>query len=146
MSHSRHHGPADREPPPHPPGSDPNVRIIERAGERLHLMCGEGFVDVEVPKGTRVLYCPPPLPTIPDVRAAVEHALDHPIGSDPLDARLRPGMKVTIAFDDISLPLPPMERPDIREMVIEEVLEMAAAAGVDDVEIIAALALHRRMT
>ena len=55
-------------------------------------------------------------------------------------------MKLTIAFDDISLPLPPMERPDIREMVIEEVLEMAAAAGVDDVEIIAALALHRRMT
>ena len=57
-----------------------------------------------------------------------------------------PGMKLTIAFDDISLPLPPMERPDIRQMVIEQVLDMAAAAGVDDVELIVALALHRRMT
>ena len=55
-------------------------------------------------------------------------------------------MKLTIAFDDISLPLPPMRRPDIRQRVIEAVLDLAAAAGVDDVHLIAALALHRRMT
>ncbi len=55
-------------------------------------------------------------------------------------------MRLTIAFDDISLPLPPMERPDIRQLVIEQVLDLAAEAGVDDVELIAALALHRRMT
>ena len=57
-----------------------------------------------------------------------------------------PGMKLTIAFDDISLPLPPMRRPDVRQRVIEAVLDMAAEAGVDDVHLIAALALHRRMT
>ena len=39
---------------------------------------------------------------------------------------LRPGMKLTICFDDVSLPLPPMEAPDIRQMVIETVLDMAA--------------------
>ena len=55
-------------------------------------------------------------------------------------------MKLTIAFDDISLPLPQMKRPDIRQRVIEAVLDLAADAGVDDVELIAALALHRRMT
>ena len=55
-------------------------------------------------------------------------------------------MKLTIAFDDVSLPLPPMRRPDIRQRVIEAVLDLAAAAGVDDVHLIAALALHRRMT
>ena len=55
-------------------------------------------------------------------------------------------MKLTIAFDDISLPLPPMRRPDVRQRVIEAVLDLAAAAGVDDVHLIAALALHRRMT
>ena len=71
----------------------------------------------------------------------------NPVGDqEPLPALLRPGMKLTIAFDDISLPLPPMERPDIRQLVIEQVLDMAADAGVDDVELIAALALHRRMT
>ena len=49
--------------------------------------------------------------------------------SEPLPALLRPGMKLTIAFDDISLPLPPMKRPDIRQRVIEAVLDLAAAAG-----------------
>ena len=39
-----------------------------------------------------------------------------------------------------------MRRPDIRQRVIEAVLDLAAAAGVDDVHLIAALALHRRMT
>jgi hypothetical protein len=39
-----------------------------------------------------------------------------------------------------------MRQPDNRQRVIEAVLELAAAAGVDDVVLIAALALHRRMT
>ncbi len=55
-------------------------------------------------------------------------------------------MRLTIALDDLSLPLPPMRRPDNRQRVIEAVLEMAADAGVDDVVLIAALGLHRRMT
>ena len=65
---------------------------------------------------------------------------------DPLPALLRPGMKLTICFDDVSLPLPQMQAPDVRQMVIETVLDMAAEAGVDDVVLVAALALHRRMT
>ena len=52
--------------------------------------------------------------------AAIRHALDHPLGdSEPLPALLRPGMRLTVCFDDISLPLPPMEAPDVRQLVIE---------------------------
>lgn len=126
--------------------ADPNVHVVERAGERLHLHCGEGFADVRLPRGTRVLYCPPPLPSVRDVLEAVRHALDHPLGADPLDAQLRPGMRVTIAFDDVSLPLPVMRRPDVRGIVIEELLRRLARKGVTDVHLVAALALHRRMT
>ena len=43
-----------------------------------------------------------------DVDAAIRYAINHPYNSEPLYAKLRPGMKVTIAIDDISLPLPPM--------------------------------------
>jgi hypothetical protein len=39
-----------------------------------------------------------------------------------------------------------MTKPDVRQRIIEAVLDMAADAGVDDVHIICALALHRRMT
>jgi hypothetical protein len=93
-----------------------------------------------------VLYPAEPLAPLDDPDGAVRDALLDPIDSDPLPALLFPGMKLTIAFDDISLPLPPMRQPDIRQRVIEAVLDLAADAGVDDVHLIAALALHRRMT
>ena len=108
---------------------------------------GEGFTLETLPEGSRVIYAPEPMKPIEDPYRAIRHALLHPLGdSDPLPALLRPGMKLTICFDDVSLPLPPMEAPDARQMVIETVLDMAAEAGVDDVVLVAALALHRRMT
>jgi lactate racemase len=114
--------------------------------EKFVLHRGEGFVHVRLPEGTRVIYPPKPLPPVRDVDKAIDHALAHPLGSDPLKARLRPGMKVTIAFDDISLPLPPMQAPDLRRRIIERLLTVLAEAGIDDIHLIAALALHRRMT
>ena len=107
---------------------------------------GEGFRMEDFPLGTRVVYPPESLPAIRDVDGAIRSALLHPEGSDPLPTLLRPGMRLTIAFDDISLPLPQMAAPDIRQRIIEAVLTMAAEAGVDDVELISANALHRRLT
>jgi len=107
---------------------------------------GESFRLERLPVGSRIVYPPPPLPGLADVEAAIAAALDSPLGMEPLDALLRPGMRLTIAFDDISLPLPPMRAPDIRGRVIEQVLERAYRAGVEDIHLIAALALHRRMT
>ena len=49
-------------------------------------------------------------------------------------------------FDDITSPVPQMRRPDVRATVIEAVLTRAAQAGVDDVALIAANGLNRRMT
>jgi hypothetical protein len=114
--------------------------------EKFVLHRGEGFLHTRLPEGTRVIYPPKPLPPVRDVRQAIDQALENPLGSDPLRARLRPGMKVTIAFDDISLPLPPMQTPDLRQLIIERLLEILAEAGVDDIHLIAALSLHRRMT
>jgi hypothetical protein len=107
---------------------------------------GEGFRLERLPVGSRIVYPPEALPVLDDIDGAIRHALLHPVDSDPLPALLRPDMRLTIAFDDISLPLPPMRRPDVRQRVIEAVLDLAAEAGVDDVHLIAALALHRRMT
>jgi lactate racemase len=107
---------------------------------------GEGFRLEPLPLGSRVIYPPDSLPGIRLVDAAIERALRNPLGIEPLPELLKPGMRLTIVFDDLSLPLPPMRAPDARQRVIEQVLEMAAAAGVDDVELIAANSLHRRMT
>ena len=109
---------------------------------------GENFRLEKLPPGrSRIIYPAEPLPGMRDPNQAIKDALENPLGdSAPLSALLSSGMKLTIAFDDISLPLPPMRKPDIRQRVIEAVLDTAAAAGVDDVHLIAALALHRRMT
>lgn len=121
------------------------VRILDRP-EKMLFHYGEGFLYESLPAGTRVIYPPEPLPAIEDVEGAIAHALDHPLGCDPLSAQLRPGMKVTIVFDDLSIPLPPMQAPDLRQRVIAQVLDQLAAAGVSDIHLIAAIAVHRRMT
>ncbi len=123
------------------------VLDVDRSTPPTMFWHGERFALEKLPEGSRVIYAPEPLDALDDPVAAIRHALTHPLGdSDPLPALLRPGMQLTVCFDDISLPLPPMKAPDIRQLVVEQVLDMAAAAGVDDVALVAALALHRRMT
>ncbi len=107
---------------------------------------GEGVRLERLPLGSRILYPSDPIEPIAHAERAIRRALAHPLEDDPLRSLLRAGMRLTIAFDDLSLPLPPMAAPDVRQLVIEEVLEMAAEAGVDDVELIVATGLHRRMT
>ena len=123
------------------------VLNVDKQTPPLLFHHGDNFRLEKLPADrTRVIYPAEPLPGLPDPEAAIRHALLEPIDDDPLPELLKPGMKLTIAFDDISLPLPSMRKPDIRQRIIEQVLDMAAAAGVDDVHLIAALALHRRMT
>ncbi len=127
-------------------GDHPLVVTIDKKSAPRAVFSGDQLVDVDLPVGSRVLYPRPPIEPLKDPDAAIRYALNHPTGSDPFHARLRPGMKVVIAIDDVSLPLPPMRRPDARERVPTVVLEMLADHGVEDVEIIIATSVHRRMT
>ncbi len=123
------------------------VHEVDRSTPPTLMWHGEGWRLEQLPVGSRVVYPPEPVEPLADPDGAIRYALLHPMGdSAPLPALLRPGMRVTIAFDDVSLPLPPMRAPDVRQRVIEAVLDMAAEGGVDDVVLVAALALHRRMT
>jgi len=122
------------------------VLEVDRSTPPTLFFHGEGFRLEPLPTGSRVVYPAEPLDPIEDPDAAIRDALLNPLGdSKPLPALLFAGMKLTIAFDDISLPLPPMRAPDVRQRVIEAVLDLAAEAAVDDIVLIAALALHRRM-
>ncbi len=120
---------------------------VEKPGEKFLFHCGEQFLWESLPVGTRIIYPPSPFPPIENMDEAIEKALDNPLEADPLSAQLQPGMKLTIAFDDLSLPLPqmPIQR-DPRKLIIEKVLEKCAQKGVSDIHLIAAVGLHRRMT
>src|SRR5258707_5384265 len=123
-----------------------SVVYIDRDSAPRIMPSGEDFILEDLPIGTRVLYPKPIINGLPNREAAIRYALNHPHGCDPLFAQLEPGMRVTVAVDDISLPLPPMATPDIRQSVLEIVLDMLAGHGVDDVHIIIANSLHRKMT
>src|SRR3989449_2876251 len=120
------------------------VHIEQDSAPRL-MWFGEDLLSVKMPAGTRVVYPNPTIPGLPDRAAAIHYALAHPEEMEPLAALLQPGMRVTIAIDDISLPLPKMPRPDIRETVLTIVLELLAEKRIDDVHIIIATSFHRRM-
>ena len=73
--------------------------------------------------------------------AAVEDALDHPIGSPALEELVRPGQKVVIVTSDISRPMPSYK-------VLPSVLKRLEKAGVsmEDVTVVLALGSHRPHT
>ncbi len=121
------------------------VRELSAASADRLLWYGEDLIRVKLPAGTRVIYPKPSIPGLPDRDAAIRFALEHPEQASPLRSQLRPGAKVTIAIDDISLPLPKMNRPDLRQSVLAVLLEMLEREGVTDVEIIIANSFHRRM-
>lgn len=121
------------------------VTIDHRSRPRV-LFSGTKLVEADLPVGTRVVYPKPPIQGLQNPDAAVRYALNHPLGTDPLFAQLKPGMKVTIAIDDLSMPLPPMKGPDNRQRVIDPIIQMLDDYGVDDVELIIATAFHRPMT
>ncbi len=123
-----------------------SIVYIDRDSAPRIMPFGEDFILEDIPIGTRVIYPNPPIKGLPNREAAIRYAVNHPIDAKPLYAQLEPGMRVTIAMDDISLPLPPMATPDMRQTMLEVVLDMCAANGVDDIHLIIANSLHRKMT
>src|SRR3977135_1437847 len=125
---------------------DSQVVVQEKRSPPRMLFSDTEILLEEVPVGTRVVFPNPPVEELANWRAAIRWAINHPEGCDPLHSHLRPGMRVLIASDDISLPLPPMRTPDVRQIMLEIVLQLLADTGVDDVHLLIANAIHRRLT
>jgi len=106
---------------------------------------GEGVRLERLPLGSRIVYPPDPLEPIAHPERAIKRALGKPLEDDPLKSLLRKGMKLTIRVRRPLTSLPPMAAPDVRQLVMEEVIDMAAEMGIEDIHLIAALGLHRRM-
>ena len=123
----------------------PCVVTINHQSKPRVLFSGDQLIEVDLPIGTRVVYPKPPMEPLNDVKAAIRYAINHPENSEPLFAKLKPGMKVTIAIDDLSMPLPPMAKPDIRQQMLEVVLAMLEDYAIDDIEMVIATAFHRPM-
>jgi lactate racemase-like protein len=113
---------------------------------RESLVYGDGWIDADVPDDAR--FVSPgislPLPPAEDIADAVRRALDHPIDTPPLRELARDARRVTVAFDD---PTVPCYAP-LWSTAVPEVLRTLADAGVPEggVTLLCANALHRRFT
>lgn len=104
---------------------------------------GDQIIEVALPEGTEVLHGGPP---VPKVAAAIRQALAQPEGSLPLAKLARRGTRVVIAFDDLALPVPPMEEPDVRAVALPIVVGTLLQCGVarSDITLLCANGLHRK--
>jgi hypothetical protein len=82
------------------------------------------------------------LEPIADLEGAVREALAAPLGSPPIGELVKPGARVTIAFDDLTV----ASFGPIRTVAINELLRQLEAAGVprETVTLICANSLHRK--
>ena len=123
------------------------VLDVDRSTPPILFWHGEDFSLEKLPAGrSRVIYPPEPLAALDDIDGAIRHALLQPARPGSAAGAAVPGHE---ADDRLRRHQPAAAEdapPDIRQRVIEAVLDLAADAGVDDVHLIAALALHRRMT
>jgi len=121
------------------------VLTVDDRTRAFAVPAGESLRSVVLPVGARVVYPPEAVATLTDPLRAVADALAAPLGSEPLAARLHPGLRLTVSVEGVTRPWPLAAAPDPRGRVVEAVLTLAAAAGVDDVAVVVATGLGRRL-
>jgi hypothetical protein len=110
------------------------------------IVFGDCMIPVKLPDRTRSVPqgLSTSLPPVADLGAALQEALRRPLDLPPLRELAKPGWRVTVAFDDPTVPCyAPVWEPAIRS-----VLEELECAGVKkrDVTLLCANALHRKFT
>lgn len=123
--------------------SHPSVVILGANRVPRRLVCGEELREVDLPPGTRVLYPRPALPGSDAPQQDIRQALDAPLGSEPLAARLRPGMRLTVALE--ALYHGPDALYDYTGLALGVVVELAQSRGVMHIDVVLATGLHRRL-
>ena len=67
-----------------------HIVITEKGSPPRVMFYGEDFWVEDLPVGTRVIFPRPPLEGVPNLKAAIRYAINHPHGMDPLHALLKP--------------------------------------------------------
>lgn len=110
------------------------------------IVYGDKMIPVKLPDNVQT--APPglstTLPAVDDHVEAIRKALQNPLGRAPLHEMVKPNWKVTIAFDDPSVPcFVPLWEPAIK-LVLEE-LERGGVKR-SNITLLCANALHRKFT
>ncbi|MDQ3940058.1 MAG: lactate racemase domain-containing protein [Actinomycetota bacterium] len=114
--------------------------------QERQLVFGDRFITARFPDHTQVVSSGVAAALEPtyDLPAAVSSALTQPLDGPPLRERVRPGSKVTVAFDDATVPCyVPLWSTALP--IITSALE-SGGVRTEDISFVCANALHRRLT
>ncbi len=114
----------------------------------LDIVYGDKLIPVQLPGPVLTAdkeYATEKVEAISDIRQALKNVMAAPIGTPPIMETARPGMKVTIAFDD---PTVPQIESQVWKQAIRLSLDSLYSAGVKkkDIDLVCANALHRKFT
>jgi nickel-dependent lactate racemase len=100
-------------------------------------------IDFEVPSGWTVIGVGEPkhAPPLPDVRAAVQHALEHPLGAPSITSLAASAEKAVIICDDQTRPTP-------AHQLLPGIIDRLNGAGIPDrrITVVVGRGTHRRPT
>jgi lactate racemase len=118
----------------------PTAAAAAALEKSVRLSYGRTGLMVRVPDGARVVE-PRWVPGVPDETAAIQAAIRHPVQSEPLAARVRPGDTVVVTHSDITRATP-------NDRLLPVLLAELESAGVrrEDITLINALGTHRPQT
>lgn len=110
------------------------------------VVCGDRFETVHLPDSAQIVSPGVSISLAPaeDLAELVRAAMEHPLDTPPLRSQVKPGDRVTIAFDDATVPCYAPLWGVALPMIVDE-LERAGVRE-DDVTLVCANALHRQLT
>lgn len=109
---------------------------------RVRIPYGKQYLDASLPEGWRVdMLTPAGAPPLEDLDGAVAHALDRPLGAEPIRRQAERAGRALVVVSDITRPVP-------NAAVMPALLERLDAAGVppERVTVLVATGLHRPAT
>jgi len=106
---------------------------------KVELAYGEQGLSVEFPEDRTTVLLPRFHPGLPDEKAAVMEALEHPIGAPPLREWIKPGAKICIVFTDLTRATP-------NARLIPWLLEALGDVPKDNITLLNATGTHRPNT
>src|SRR5436309_1492535 len=106
---------------------------------KVNLAYGQGHLTVDLPKGQTTVIEPAHTQGLPDERAALVTALDHPIGARPLREWIKPQDRLCITFTDLTRATP-------NHRLIPWLLEYLDGVPPENVTLLNQLGTHRPNT
>ena len=110
----------------------------------VELVFGDEWINVDLPDTARLVrpISGVPLKPVEDLESTIREALRNPLDAKPLSELVKPSWKITIAFDDPTIPCYAPVWETALTIILEELRK--AGVGKSQITLLCATGLHRK--